>query len=95
MNLSDLLADRASAYPDKTFLLFECQPDAATSEQVALPSFRQSLTFAELDERVNQACHLLARLGLARGDVRLDSGSSLVLPCQHTSIMRRSLYMTN
>jgi crotonobetaine/carnitine-CoA ligase len=69
MNLSELLATQASKYPDKAFLLFERQPVAATSEQAALPSFRQTLTFAELDARVNQACHLLAGLGLARGDV--------------------------
>ena len=35
MNLSELLADRAKAYPDKTFLLFERQPVAATADQVA------------------------------------------------------------
>ena len=59
MNLSDLLNDRASRYADKPFLTFERQPNV----------YRQSLSYRELNNRVNQACHYLASLGLGQGDV--------------------------
>ncbi len=41
----------------------------ATAQTKAQTPFQQSLTFRELDDRVNQACHFLDRLGLSRGDV--------------------------
>ena len=69
MNLSSLLADRAQEYGDKIFLLFERQPVPESSKTQAMPSYRQTLTFRELDDRVNQACHYLSELGLAQGDV--------------------------
>ena len=64
MNLSQLLADRAEKYAHKTFLLFERQPSSNVQD-----SFRKTLTFQELDDCVNQACHYLSGLGLSRGDV--------------------------
>ena len=64
MNLSDLLANQAIKFKDTTFLLFDRQA-TDKSEQ----SFRQTLTYRELDDCVNQACHYLASLGLSRGDV--------------------------
>ena len=69
MNLSDLLADRASNHGEKEFLLFERQGASDTAEAEGWESFRQTLTYRELDDRVNQACHFLIRLGLTRGDV--------------------------
>ncbi|MDH5354656.1 MAG: AMP-binding protein [Gammaproteobacteria bacterium] len=69
MNLSQLVADRAKQYKDKPFLLFERQPVTATSATSAIALFQQTLTFQELDDRVNQACHYLSGLGLSRGDV--------------------------
>ena len=65
MNLSDLIAARAREYGDKTWLYFERQPDAARG----LAEFRQELSYAEFDRRVDQACHYLAGRGVARGDV--------------------------
>jgi crotonobetaine/carnitine-CoA ligase len=66
MNLSDLLTDRANKYNDKTFLYFERQP---TSNELEDTTFRQTLSFRELDDRVNQACHFLASMSLSQGDV--------------------------
>jgi crotonobetaine/carnitine-CoA ligase len=65
MNLSQLVADRAAQFADKKFLLFERQPAKTGS----VDSFRQSLTYRELDERINRACHFLATQGLRQGDV--------------------------
>lgn len=64
MNLSQLLADRAEQYTDKPFLLFERQSSSNFQD-----SFRKTLPFRELDDRVNQACHYLSGLGLSQGDV--------------------------
>ncbi len=69
MNLSNLLADRAREYGNKPFLLFERQPVAASAKSRAQASYRHTLTFRELDDRVNQACHFLEQMGLCRGDV--------------------------
>jgi crotonobetaine/carnitine-CoA ligase len=69
MNLSDLLADRAAKFGDRTFLFFERQAAANASQNTARDSFRQTLTYRELDDRVNQAAHFLSSQGLARGDV--------------------------
>lgn len=69
MNLSALLADRAEKFGDRTFLFFERQPVANAKECDARDAFRQTLSFRELDERVNQACHFLCSQGLIRGDV--------------------------
>jgi crotonobetaine/carnitine-CoA ligase len=69
MNLSDLLADRATKFDDREFLLFERQPAGNASNNIVQDSFRQTLTYRELDDRVNQACHFLAAQGLTRGDV--------------------------
>ena len=82
MNLSNLLTTQANKYADKTFLLFERQPVDADGDQPALASFQQTLTYGELDARVNQACHYLAGLGLGRGDVinlHLPNCSSFIL----------------
>ena len=68
MNLSDLLTDRAAKFGDREFLFFERQPAGSASNNIT-QSFRQTLTFRELDDRVNQACHFLAARGLTRGDV--------------------------
>ena len=67
MNLSELLTQQAKHYVDRPFLLFERQPrdDGADAQG----PFRQTLTYHELDERVNQVCHLLSGLGLSQGDV--------------------------
>ena len=64
MNLSELLADRARKCADKPFILFERQPDETRPAPFCL-----SLSYRELDTRVDQACHLLAGLGLKPGDV--------------------------
>jgi crotonobetaine/carnitine-CoA ligase len=69
MNLSDLLTDRAAKFGDREFLFFERQPAGSASNNITPDSFRQTLTFRELDDRVNQACHYLSSLGLTRGDV--------------------------
>ncbi len=77
MNLSQLLADRAKQYENKTFLLFERQPRAEIPEP-----FKQALSFRELDDRVNQASHYLSALGLSRGDVinlHLPNCSSFII----------------
>ena len=49
MDLSTLLRSRAQQYGNREFLLFERQ---STDDETALPGFRQSLSFAELDRRV-------------------------------------------
>ena len=69
MNLSDLLTDRATKFGDRKFLFFERQPAGNASDNIVQDSFRQTLTYRELDDRVNQACHYLSSLGLTRGDV--------------------------
>jgi crotonobetaine/carnitine-CoA ligase len=69
MNLSVLLADRAAKFGHRQFLYFERQPVANASKNAARHAFRQTLTFRELDDRVNQACHYLSSQGLTRGDV--------------------------
>jgi crotonobetaine/carnitine-CoA ligase len=69
MNLSDLLADRATIYGNRKFLLFERQLATSTSNNINQDCFRQTLTFRELDDLVNQACHYLSSQGLTRGDV--------------------------
>ena len=69
MNLSDLLTDRAAKFGDRKFLFFERQAGASAYKSRTQPCFRQTLTYHELDERVNQACHYLASQGLARGAV--------------------------
>ena len=69
MNLSDLLSERAKKYGDRIFLLFERQPAISESTDTDQNSFRQTLTFRQLDDRVNQACHYLSSLGLKQGDV--------------------------
>jgi crotonobetaine/carnitine-CoA ligase len=69
MNLSDLLADQATKYGNREFLLFERQPGNSTFNNINQESFRQTLTFRRLDDRVNQACHYLSSQGLVRGDV--------------------------
>ena len=69
MNLSDLLADRATKYGNRKFLLFDRQPATSTSNSINQDCFRQTLTFRELDGLVNQACHYLSSQGLNQGDV--------------------------
>lgn len=69
MNLSDLLSDRAAKYAEKPFLFFERQASSNASGDVDRKTFRQTLTFLDLNSLVNQACHYLSRSGLARGDV--------------------------
>jgi len=69
MNLSGLLTDRATKFGDRVFLLFEHQPVGNASNNIVQDSFRQTLTYRELDDRVNQACHFLSAQGLTRGDV--------------------------
>ena len=65
MNLSQLLADRATRHGDKEFLLFERQP----LETGARDSLRRVLSYRDLDAQVNRACHFLADQGLGQGDV--------------------------
>jgi crotonobetaine/carnitine-CoA ligase len=69
MNLSELLTDRAASHGDREFLFFERQPQRNADGDLVQSSYRQTLTFRELDERVNQACHFLSAQGLTRGDV--------------------------
>jgi crotonobetaine/carnitine-CoA ligase len=69
MNLSDLLTDRAAKFGDRKFLFFERQAASNPGNNSEQHCFRQTLTFRELDNRVNQACRYLASQGLARGDV--------------------------
>ena len=66
MDLSTLLRRRAQQHGDREFLLFERQ---STDNETALPEFRQSLGFAELDRQVDRACHFLYAQGLREGDV--------------------------
>ena len=69
MNLSVLLADRAAEFGSRKFLFFERQPVHDESNKIDQACFKQTLSFRELDNRVNQACHYLSSLGLNRGDV--------------------------
>jgi len=69
MNLSDLLTDRAAKFGDRKFLFFERQAASNPGKNSEQHCFRQTLTFRELDARVNQACHYLVSQGLTRGDV--------------------------
>ncbi|MCH7882326.1 MAG: AMP-binding protein [Proteobacteria bacterium] len=69
MNLSDLLTDRAAEYGNRKFLFFERQAVIDKFNHLDQDSFRQTLTFRELDDRVNQACHYLSSQGLNQGDV--------------------------
>jgi crotonobetaine/carnitine-CoA ligase len=69
MNLSVLLADRAAEYGNRKFLFFERQPVHDESNKIDRACFKQTLSFREFDNRVNQACHYLSSLGLNRGDV--------------------------
>ena len=69
MNLSDLLTGRATKYGNREFLFFERQPATSTSNNIYQDCFRQTLTFRELDDLVNQACHYLSSQGLTQGDV--------------------------
>jgi len=66
MNLSELLADRAKKFGDKKFLYFERQ---SVSGEPEVAPFRQTLSYREFDDNVNQACHFLTSLGLSQGDV--------------------------
>jgi crotonobetaine/carnitine-CoA ligase len=65
MNLSDLITDRATKFGDKDFLLFERQP----LEAEGLDSFRQSLTYREIETCIDRACHYLSAQGLKQGEV--------------------------
>ncbi|MDH3221956.1 MAG: AMP-binding protein [Gammaproteobacteria bacterium] len=65
MNLSQLLADRATRHGDKEFLLFERQP----LETGARDSLRRVLSYRDLDAQVNRTCHFLADQGIGQGDV--------------------------
>lgn len=65
MNLSELITDRARECGEKAFLVFERQPIEAKSQV----SFRQSLSYRELETCVDQACHFLHEQGLKQGDV--------------------------
>ena len=69
MNLSDLIAKNADSYGDRTFLFFEQQLAANDSKEITQSPFRQRMSFRELDNRVNQACHYLSSLGMSREDV--------------------------
>jgi len=69
MNLSELLADKAARYEDRSFLFFERQSTSAESNEDSSTPFRQTLSYRELDDRVNQACHYLAELGMTQGSV--------------------------
>jgi crotonobetaine/carnitine-CoA ligase len=52
-------------FGDKKFLLFERQPIEAEGQD----SFRQSLSYRELETSVDRACHFLCAQGLKEGDV--------------------------
>ena len=65
MNLSDLLSDNATRHGDRVFLLFERQSRTGADRD----TLRLSLTYRELDSRVNRACHFLAAQGLKPGDI--------------------------
>jgi len=69
MNLSGLLTERAASHGNRKFLVFERQPVRNADGDLVQGSYRQTLSFRELDERVNQACHFLCAQGLTRGDV--------------------------
>ena len=64
MNLSSLLESQSSLYSDKTFLLFEHQATRQCGEV-----YRSRLTYAELNQQVNQTCHFLDSLGVGKGNV--------------------------
>ena len=63
--LSELIRKNAESHGEREFLLFERQPKAGGAQH----GWRQSLSFAELDARVDRACHYLTELGLKRGDI--------------------------
>ena len=65
MNISELITARAREYGNKPFLLFEQQPQTAQTAT----GFRQTLSFRELDNLVNRACHFLHCSGVQQGDV--------------------------
>jgi carnitine-CoA ligase len=69
MNLSRLIEKQAEIYQDKTFLYFERQPITSSGDQSSPASYQKKLSFSELDQQVNQACHLLSKLGVSNGDV--------------------------
>ena len=69
MNLSDLVASKAAEYGSREFLLFERQPGYSESGKINQASFRQTLTFDEFNNLVNQACFYLSSLGLKQGEV--------------------------
>jgi len=69
MNLSGLLTDRAASHGSREFLVFERQPVNNADGRLAQSSYRQTLTFRDLNDRVNQACHFLSVQGLTQGDV--------------------------
>jgi len=69
MNLSDLLTLRATKYEDRKFLIFERQAANNESTNTDQNPFRQTLTFRQLDDRVNEACHYLSSQGLKQGDM--------------------------
>jgi len=56
-NLSDLLEYRATAMPDKTFVIFDDMAGQVTP-----------LTYAAFEEQTNRVAHLLRALGIQRGD---------------------------
>ncbi len=60
--LGQVLAARARATPDKTWLLFEERPNAD-----AAPVVRQ-LTYADFEQQVQRAANVLVELGLRPGD---------------------------
>lgn len=65
MNLSELITNVSTKFGDKIFLHFDRQPN----ETDGLDSFRYSLSFRELETKVDQASHFLFAQGLKRGDV--------------------------
>ncbi|MFT5504130.1 MAG: crotonobetaine/carnitine-CoA ligase [Gammaproteobacteria bacterium] len=69
MTLSDLIQTQAEVYNGKTFLLFEHQLITDGKSLSLSSGFRLELTYSALNQRVNQACHLLNKLGIIKGDV--------------------------
>lgn len=69
VTLSDLLVANAKEHGNREFLFFERQPVIDKSGKMIQEVFRQTLTFKELNDRVNQACRYLSSLGLNQGDV--------------------------
>lgn len=64
-NLSTLLAESAARFGERECLLFERQ----ANETENLAGWRRQLSYAELDARVNRACHYLSARGLEAGEV--------------------------